>query len=109
MSLQAQVEKLLQNSFKANKEAGGMIYRSNNLNKKEENWVTKVLDDLHTEASRLAASIKSNSEFTIKNGKNISELTDKIQSETGAHFCDTMVQKQCSWFFKQTMQEEFGP
>ena len=37
MSLQAQVEKLLQNSFKANKEAGGMIYRSNNLNKKEEN------------------------------------------------------------------------
>ena len=37
LSLQAQVEKLLQNSFKANKEAGGMIYRSNNLNKKEEN------------------------------------------------------------------------
>ena len=66
------------NSFEANKEAGGMIYRSNNLNPTELNWVTKVLDELHSEASILAASIKSNSEFTIRNGKNISELADKI-------------------------------
>jgi len=99
----------LWNSFEANKEAGGMIYRSNNLNPTELNWVTKVLDELHTEASILAASIKSNSEFTIRNGRNISELADKIQTETGSHFCDTMVNKQCSWLFKQTMKEEFGP
>ena len=47
MELQAAVEKLLKNAFDANTEAGGMIYRSNNLNNPEINRITKVLDDLH--------------------------------------------------------------
>ena len=109
MELQAAVEKLLKNAFDANTEAGGMIYRSNNLNNPEINRITKVLDDLHQQASILNSTIKSKSDSTIKNGQQISELVDQVKGETGEHFCDTMVTKQSAWIFQQTMQEEFGP
>jgi len=109
MELQAAVEKLLKNAYTANMEAGGMIYRSNNLNHIELNRITKVLDDLHNQAAILNSTIISKSDCTIKNVQKINELTDEIKGETKEHFCDTMVTKQSSWFFKQTMQEEFGP
>lgn len=78
MQLQAAVEKLLKNAFDANMEAGGMIYRPNNLNHPELERITKVLNDLHNQATILNSTIKSKSEITIKNGQQISQLADQV-------------------------------
>ena len=64
--LQEMSAQLLQNAHEANREAGGLFYRLNNLNPQEHYRIDSVLNNLHETASWLHATIKERSNLTIR-------------------------------------------